>query len=73
MSVTNQALKYGILSAKDLALLSDAFDTACRQRLVDDHSLEAEIIAEEIVAAFRHGVRDKDELIRAAGASSRIG
>lgn len=73
MSVTDQALKFGILSAKELALLSGAFDMACRQRLVDDHSLEAQIVAEEIVAAYRHGVRDKDELIKAAGASSHIG
>ena len=73
MSVTDQALKHGILRAKELALLSRAFDTACRQRLVDDHSLEAEIIAEEIVAAYRHGVRSEDELIKAAGTSSHIG
>ena len=73
MSVTNQALKYGILGAKDLTLLSDVFDAICRQRLVDDHSLEAQIIAEEIVAAHQCGVRDKDELIKAAGASSHIG
>jgi hypothetical protein len=73
MSVTDQASKHSILSAKDLALLNRAFDMACRQRQVDDHSLEAEIIAEEIVAAYQHGVRDEDELIKAARGSSHIG
>jgi hypothetical protein len=67
MPISNETSKLGIvLSARELALLSRAFDTACQQCLDNNSPLDTEALAEEIVAAYQRGVRGEDELVKNA-------
>ena len=66
MPISEHAAKRGIVSSKDLTLVSSAFEGACRQSRIDAQSRDAEAIAERIVAAYERGIRKEDELIKAA-------
>jgi hypothetical protein len=71
MFITKEVSKQGVvMHPDDLALLCRAFDAACKQVRANDSKLEAEAMATRIVAAYQRGVRDEDDLINAALAST---
>lgn len=60
----------GILDPEELALLRRADDAACSQSATQpSHPFQAGTVAATIIAAYRSGVTDADELVKMALAS----
>lgn len=70
MPISDLASRRGILNAADLALVRRAFDTACERSLAEKDTIEAEIIAAQIIAEYARGIRSEQELVGAVYAAS---
>lgn len=70
MPISDLASHRGILNAADLALVRRVFDTACERSLTENGTMEAEVIAAQIIAEYARGIRGEQELLSAVCAAS---
>ena len=53
----------GFFSAEELSMLEELFDELCTSSRTDSNSPAATRLAKALIAAFDHGIRERDNLI----------
>jgi hypothetical protein len=63
MSISRAASRLGMLEPEEISELQQIFEDACSLLGHDPHSLEAEHIAQKLIASYQAGTLEKDAFL----------